>query len=89
MVHETVTSLAPAEIFDRAERFFSQRVPLEAVFPEKRSEEHLALRGQGGEEVVIHARVVDGETRVRASTLMFDGTLARFLTTLPRTGVNT
>ncbi len=87
MVHETATPLMPTEVFDRAERFFSQRVPLEAVFPEKRSEEHLVLRGQGGEEVVLHARSVDGVTRIRASTLMFDGTLARFLTTLPRAEV--
>lgn len=86
MIHETVTTLAPIDVFDRAIQYFAERVPLEAAFPEQRSDEHLVLRGQGGEEVAILARAADTVTRVRASTLMFDGALARFLTTLPRAG---
>jgi hypothetical protein len=83
MVHHAQTRLAPDEVFDRAIAFFSSRVPLEAAFPEQRSPGHLVLRGQGGEEIAIAARVDDGVTRVRAATLMFDGTIRRFLVTLP------
>jgi len=83
MVHHAVTQLAPDEVLDRAIAFFSSRVPLEAAFPEQRSAGHLVLRGQGGEEIAIAARSDQGVTRVRAATLMFDGTLRRFLVTLP------
>lgn len=83
MVYETVTSLAPDEVFDRAVRFFAVRVPLRAAFPEKRSAGHLVLRGQGGEEVALMARAGELGTQVRGSTLMFDQGLERFLTTLP------
>jgi hypothetical protein len=87
MVYETLTSLAPAEVLDRAERFFGERVPLTAAFPEARSEGHLVLRGQGGEEVAIAVRGAEGGTRVRGSSLLFDQPLDRFLSTLPPAGV--
>ncbi len=83
MVHEKVTSLAPADVLERAELFFANRVPATAAFPERRGADFLTLRGQGGEEVALMARDRDGSTHVRGSTLMFDQALARFLTTLP------
>jgi hypothetical protein len=43
----------------------------------------LVLRGQGGEEIALATTVVDGSTRVRASTLLFDHAVDRFLSTLP------
>lgn len=83
MVYETTTSLPPAEVLDRAERFFGERVPLTAAFPEQRGPGHLVLRGQGGEEVAIAVREVADGTHVRGSSLLFDQPLDRFLTTLP------
>jgi hypothetical protein len=43
----------------------------------------LVLRGQGGEEVAFAVVEADGVTRVRASTLLFDQPVSRFLSTLP------
>lgn len=83
MVFETRTPLAPAEVLDRAVAFFASRVPHHAAFPEHRTAHHVVLRGQGGEEVALTARATDAGTHVRASTLMFDHALERFLGTLP------
>jgi hypothetical protein len=41
------------------------------------------LRGQGGEEIAFAVFGNDGMTRVRASTLLFDQAVDRFLSTLP------
>ncbi len=85
MVFNTTTSLVPAEVFARAKRFFAERVPHTAAFPEREGEHFLLLRGQGGEEVALSARPTDGGggTAVRGSTLFFDQAVGRFLTTLP------
>lgn len=87
MVFETTTSLEPADVFARAKRFFAERVPATAAFPEKEGPGWLLLRGQGGEEVALAAFAADGATRVRGSTLLFDQAVDRFLTTLPEAGV--
>jgi hypothetical protein len=50
---------------------------------EQSSTRHVALRGQGGEEVVIAATPTDGGTAVRGSSLMFGQQVKRFFTTLP------
>lgn len=83
MVYERMTSLAPAEVLDRAVRFFAERVPLNAAFPERRGESFLTLRGQGGEEVALAVQPGNHATHVRASTLFFDQAVDRFLGTLP------
>ncbi len=84
MVHETVTTLAGPEVLERAKRFFADRVPATAAFPEKEGPGFLVLRGQGGEEIALSvAPAAAGGTRVRASTLFFDQAVDRFLTTLP------
>mgnify|MGYP003579451343 CR=1 FL=1 len=87
MIHTTTVSLPPAEVLQRAEQFFAERVPHAAAFVEKRGPGFLMLRGQGGEEVVLSASAdpggAGGVTRVRASTLFFDQALDRFLSTLP------
>jgi hypothetical protein len=84
MVYEKLTPLASLEIFARAKRFFAERVPLSAAYPEQEGPTHLVLRGQGGEEIAIAALPgPDGVTRIRASTLFFDQVLDRFLETLP------
>ena len=83
MVYEAVTALDGAEILRRAKRFFAERVPMQAAFPEKEGPSYLTLRGQGGEEIALAVTPAPGGTRVRASTLLFDQVVDRFLSTLP------
>ncbi len=83
MVHEVVTALAGAEVLSRAKRFFAERVPMQAAFPEKEGPAFLSLRGQGGEEIAMAVAPAPAGTRVRVSTLLFDQTVERFLSTLP------
>lgn len=83
MTYETVTALSGPEVLAHAKRFFQERVPSQAAFPEKEGPAWLTLRGQGGEEIAIAVAAAPGGTRVRASTLLFDQALGRFLSTLP------
>jgi hypothetical protein len=82
-LQEHTTSATPAEVLERAKRFFSRRNGIYAAFPEQESARHLTLRGQGGEEIVIGVDAAEGGTRVTASTYMFDQQVARFFATLP------
>jgi hypothetical protein len=83
MIFETTTTLGAAEIFLRAKRFFAERVPQSAAFPEREGPAHLVLRGQGGEEIALAVFSRNGATHVRGSTLLFDQGVDRFLSTLP------
>jgi hypothetical protein len=88
MMHTATVTLPPAEVLARAKAFFAERVPQMGAFPEQEGPDFIVLRGQGGEELVISARAVDGEpgrtaTALRASTLFFDQALDRFFSTLP------
>jgi hypothetical protein len=83
MVYEVVTALDGGEVLRRAKRFFAERVPMQAAFPEKEGATYLTLRGQGGEEIAMAVTAGAGGTRVRASTLLFDQAVDRFLSTLP------
>jgi len=83
MTHTTSVALAPEEVLTRAKRFFADRVPAAAAFVEKEGPGYLVLRGQGGEEIAIHAAKTDTGSTVRASTLFFDQALDRFFSTLP------
>jgi hypothetical protein len=85
MIFETTTTLSAAEIFVRAKRFFAERVPQTAAFPEREGPAHLVLRGQGGEEITLAVFNREGATHVRGSTLLFDQGVDRFLSTLPPT----
>jgi hypothetical protein len=84
MTHEALTSLPGPEVLARAKRFFQDRVPGSAAFPEKEGPTFLMLRGQGGEEIAISVSASGEGTRVRAGTLLFDQAVGRFLSTLPR-----
>lgn len=86
MVYEVVTTLDGAEVLRRAKRFFAERVPMYAAFPEKEGPTYLVLRGQGGEEIALATLAAPGGTRVRGSTLLFDQQVDRFLSTLPPAG---
>jgi hypothetical protein len=83
MVYEVITTLDAPEVLRRAKRFFAERVPMQAAFPEKEGPTYLTLRGQGGEEIAMAVGSAPGGTRVRASTLLFDQTVDRFFSTLP------
>jgi hypothetical protein len=83
MTHEYLTTLAGVDVIARAKTFFAERVPLSAAYPEKEGPGYLVLRGQGGEEVALAVTASGGATRIRASTLLFDQAVSRFLSTLP------
>jgi hypothetical protein len=83
MTYETITTLDGPEVLARAKRFFAERVPLSAAYPEKEGPGYLVLRGQGGEEIALAVASAPGGTRVRGSTLLFDQAVDRFLSTLP------
>jgi len=83
MVHQALTTLDGAEVLARARRFFAERVPHQAAYPEKQGDTWLTLRGQGGEEIALATFPQGQYTQVRASTLLFDQSVMRFLSTLP------
>ena len=83
MTHNYLTSLSVSDVLARAKSFFAERVPLYAAYPEKEGPGFLVLRGQGGEEVALSAVASPEGTRIRASTLLFDQAVSRFLSTLP------
>jgi hypothetical protein len=85
MIHTVTVALPAPEVLARAKRYFAERVPAQAAFPEQEGPQFVVLRGQGGEEVVISAAAAGDATRVRASTLFFDQALDRFFSTLPIT----
>lgn len=83
MVYEAITTLDGAEVLRRAKRFFAERVPLNAAYPEKEGPSYVTLRGQGGEEIALAVWPDPRGARVRISTLLFDQVADRFLSTLP------
>lgn len=83
MVYEAITTLAGPEVLQRAKRFFAERVPLNAAYPEKEGPSFVTFRGQGGEEIALAVADDPRGTRVRVSTLLFDQVVDRFLSTLP------
>ncbi len=83
MVFEKMTALDGSAVLAAATRFFAHRNPAMAAFPERGGADWAQYRGQGGEEIAIAVIPVEGGTRVRGATLMFDQLVGRFLTTLP------
>ena len=82
-LQETTTSLAPADVLTAAKEFFSRNASIYSAFVEKESDTHVAMRGQGGEELIIGVRPAAGGTAVTGSTYLFDQQLMRFFATLP------
>lgn len=83
MTYEYRTTLSGQEVISQAKRFFEERVPGNAAFPESEGPNYLTLRGQGGEEIAISVVPAPGGSRVRAGTLFFDQAVSRFFSTLP------
>lgn len=84
-LQERLTALPIADVIAMAARYFTRRSGVYAAFIEKQGPSHLVLRGQGGEELVIAARLTDAGTAVTGSTYLFDQQVARFLDSLPPT----
>ena len=82
-LQEYRSTLPPAEVLERAKKFFSRRNSIYATFLEQEGPTHVTFRGQGGEELVIAAIVRDGATLVTGSTYLFDMQISRFFSTLP------
>jgi hypothetical protein len=82
-LQEQLTSLSVADVLAAAARFFAQRGGIYTAFVEKQGPSHVVLRGQGGEEIAIAARVTDAGTAVSGSSYLFDQQIARFLSSLP------
>ncbi len=80
---EVNTSLDGSAVLDAATEFFTTRNGIYAAFPEKSGPTFVALRGQGGEDVVFGVAPLPGGTRVTGSSYLFDQQIARFLSTLP------
>ena len=82
-MQETMTTLSPEAVLAQAKDFFARRANIYAAFLDKEGPTFVALRGQGGEEVIIGVRTLEGGTQVTGSTYIFDQQVARFFSTLP------
>ena len=82
MIQEITTTMLPAQVIAAAKGFFETRTGIYAAFLEQEGDGYVTFRGQGGEELVIGATVIDGATVVRGSTYLFDQQVSRFLASL-------
>ncbi|UCD23057.1 MAG: hypothetical protein JSW51_08285 [Gemmatimonadota bacterium] len=83
MMQEIVTTLPGGEVLLRAKTFFAERVPQYSAFLEKEGPGYAVFRGQGGEEIAV-AWFEEGENvKVRASSMLHEQVIGRFLSTLP------
>ena len=80
---ETTTSLDGASVLSAATDYFATRNGIYSAFVEKAGPTYVAMRGQGGEDVVFGVADIPGGTRVTGSSYLFDQQIARFLSTLP------
>ncbi len=82
-LQERITTLDVASVLRVATQFFGRRGGVYAAFVETQGPSHLVLRGQGGEELIIAARVAPGGSAVSGSSYLFDQQVAQFLDSLP------
>ncbi len=82
-MQETTTTLSPAEVLASAKRVFARRNSIYAAFLDREGPTFVALRGQGGEEVIIGVLPAEGGTAVTGSSYIFDQQIARFFASLP------
>ena len=82
---ETQTTADPSAVLTQAKHFFSGRNSIYAAYVEREGPSYVTFRGQGGEELIVHAaRPQDGKaTAVTGSSYLFDAQIARFFATLP------
>jgi hypothetical protein len=82
-LQEYHTTLPASDVLALAKEWFAKRNGIYAAFVEKEGPTYVALRGQGGEEIVIGTSPQGDGTLVTGSTYLFDMQIARFFTTLP------
>ena len=82
-LQQTRTTLDGAAVLAAARSFFANRSGIYSAFLEKESATHVALRGQGGEELVIGVAQLATGTQVTGSSYLFDQQVAHFLSSLP------
>lgn len=82
-LQECTTSLALADVLDRAVAFFGRSGNVYAAFLEHRGPTHVVFRGQGGEEIVIGGSPIAGGSSMSGSSYLFDQQIARFFDNLP------
>ena len=75
--------MSPKDVISAAKTFFGRRSSIYSAFLEKEGPGHVTFRGQGGEEIVIGVVATGDQTKVTASTYLFDQQVARFLAALP------
>lgn len=82
---ETRTSAPAADVLQRAKSFFAGRHSIYTAYLEREGPNYITLRGQGGEELIVHATAAadGGGTAVTGSSYLFDAQIARFFATLP------
>jgi hypothetical protein len=80
---ETRTSAPPGDVLERAKKFFAGRNSIYSAFVEREGPQYVAMRGQGGEELIVHAAASAGGSAVTGSSYLFDAQIARFFATLP------
>ena len=82
-MQETITTLPGSEVLARAKTFFAERAPQYSAFLEKEGPSYAVFRGQGGEEIAVAVFEHDDGVRVRASSMLHEQIIGRFLSTLP------
>jgi hypothetical protein len=80
---ETRTSASPGDVLERAKKFFTGRHSIYSAFIEREGPQYVTMRGQGGEELVLHAGASGSGSAVTGSSYLFDAQIARFFATLP------
>jgi len=83
MMQETLTTMPGSEVLSRAKSFFAERVPQYSAFLEEEGPSHAVFRGQGGEEIAVAVFEQDNGVKVRASSMLHEQVIGRFLSTLP------
>ena len=82
-MQQTMTTLSPADVLSQAKQFFARQNSIYTAYLDREGPTFVSLRGQGGEELIIGARVTSDGTEVTGSTYLFDQQVARFFSTLP------
>jgi hypothetical protein len=88
-LQDCLTSASVADVLALATRFFTSHSGIYSAFLETQGPTHVAMRGQGGEELVIAARETPAGTAVSGSSYLFDQQIAAFLGSLPPAPVQT
>ena len=87
MMQETFTTLPGPDVLSRAKTFFAERVPQYSAFLEEEGPGYAVFRGQGGEEIAVAVFEEDDGVKVRASSMLHEQMIGRFLSTLPHAEV--